>query len=107
MASGFNGQNFAFLGYLPVKEEERKKKLRQIQERIVKEGQSQIFIETPYRNDKMFQTILQTLNEDILLCVAIEITSKKQKIKTKTIREWKQKRDFSIGKHNAIFLLYR
>ncbi len=106
MASGFNGQNFAFLGYLPVKEEERKKRLRQIQERIIKEKQTQIFIETPYRNDRMLATILQTLNENILLCVAIEITSTEQKIKTKTIGEWKKQKDFLIGKHNAIFLLY-
>ncbi|MBQ9312569.1 MAG: SAM-dependent methyltransferase [Bacteroidales bacterium] len=107
MASGFNGQNFAFLGYLPVKEEEKLKKLRRIEERVYKENQTQIFIETPYRNDKLFLSMLKIFKDDTLLCVASDITSINQSIRTQSIGEWKKEKNFYIGKVNTIFLVYR
>ncbi|MBR1774850.1 MAG: SAM-dependent methyltransferase [Bacteroidales bacterium] len=107
MASGFNGQNFAFLGYLPVKDNDREKKLRQIEDRCYKENQTQIFIEAPYRNDRMFQTMMKVLNDNTLLCIATDITSEQQNIKTHCVAQWKKKKDFTIGKRNTIFLLYK
>lgn len=106
MASGFNGQNFAFNGYLPIKDEEKKKKLHLLEDRVYKENQTQIFIEAPYRNDKLLQTIVQTLKADTMLCIASDICGKNQTIKSKTIKQWKNLTDFSIGKQNTIFLLY-
>ena len=93
MASGFNGQNFAFLGYLPVKDSDRDKRLRQIEERCYKDNQTQIFIETPYRNDKMLQSILKILSDATLLCIATDITSSSQSIITKSVAKWKREKD--------------
>ena len=107
MASGFNGQNFSFLGYLPVKDSDREKRLRQIEERCYRENQTQIFIEAPYRNDKMFASMMKVLNNDTLLCIATDITSPYQSIKTRRISDWKKQKDFTIGKKNTIFLLYK
>ncbi|MGP1515426.1 MAG: SAM-dependent methyltransferase [Bacteroidales bacterium] len=107
MASGFNGQNFAFLGYLPVKDSDRDKRLRQIEERCYKDNQTQIFIETPYRNDKMLQSILKILSDATLLCIATDITSSSQSIITKSVAKWKIEKDFIIGKKNTIFLIYK
>lgn len=107
MASGFNGQNFAFLGYLPVKDSDRDKRLRQIEERCYKDNQTQIFIETPYRNDKMLQSILKILSDATLLCIATDITSSSQSIITKSVAKWKREKDFIIGKKNTIFLIYK
>ena len=107
MASGFNGQNFAFVGYLPVKDMDREKKLRQIEERCYKENQTQIFIEAPYRNDKVFDSIIKTLRNETLLCIASDITDSKQSIKTLSIAEWKKQKEFTIGKRNTIFLIYK
>lgn len=107
MASGFNGQNFSFVGYLPVKDAEREKKIRFLEERVYRDNQTQIFIEAPYRNDKLLQSLLKTLNQNTLLCIATEITSPNQKIRTKTIHDWKQEKDFQIDKRNTIFLLYK
>jgi len=105
MASGFNGQNFAFVGYLPVKEEEKRKRLKLLEERVYKENQTQIFIETPYRNDKLFQFLLKTLNKNTMLCVASNITDENQSIKTKSVTDWQKIKDFVIGKNNTVFLL--
>lgn len=107
MASGFNGQNFAFIGYLPVKDGEREKALRKLEERIYRENQTQIFIEAPYRNNKLISCLTKTLKEETLLCIASNITLENQSIKTKTIREWKKEKDLDINKQNTIFLLYR
>lgn len=106
MASGFNGQNFAFVGYLPIKDNEKYKRLHQLEERAYKENQTQIFIEAPYRNDKLFECLKKNLRNDTLLCVASDISSQTQSILTKSIAEWKQKQDFVIGKRNTIFLIY-
>lgn len=107
MASGFNGQNFAFIGYLPVKDGEREKALRKLEERIYRENQTQIFIEAPYRNNKLISCLTKTLKDETLLCIASNITLENQSIKTKTIREWKKEKDLDINKQSTIFLLYR
>ena len=107
MASGFNGQNFAFLGYLPVKEDERIRKIRQTESRCYKENQTQIFIEAPYRNDKLLQTLLNTLQNDTLLCIASDITAENQSIQTRSVARWKQIPNLTIGKRNTIFLIYK
>ncbi len=106
MASGFNGQNFAFVGYLPIKDNERHKRLHQLEDRAYRENQTQVFIEAPYRNDKLFDFIKKNLRNETLLCIASDITSETQSIKTKSIEEWKRISDFRIGKRNTIFLIY-
>ncbi|MCH3924471.1 MAG: SAM-dependent methyltransferase [Bacteroidales bacterium] len=107
MASGFNGQNFAFLGYLPVKDNEREKKIKEIENRMYKENQTQIFIEAPYRNEKMMNSLLKTLNNDTKICLACNITLEKESIKTKTVSSWKKEKEFGIQKNNTIFLIYK
>ncbi|MCR5217721.1 SAM-dependent methyltransferase [Treponema sp.] len=107
MASGFNGQSFAFNGYLPVKPAERAQKIRQLEVRAAKEKQTQLFIEAPYRNIKMFETILQSCRPDTRLCIACGITTPSEYIHTKTIAEWKKEGAPDINKIPAIFLIYR
>ncbi|MFK8296638.1 SAM-dependent methyltransferase [Capnocytophaga canimorsus] len=103
MASGLNGQSFAFNGYLPIDREQRKKTLKSL-ERKAREGQTQIFIETPYRNDKMLADLLQTLQPNTLLCIASDITLPTETIKTQTISQWKKvKVDFQ--KRPTIFIV--
>ncbi|MBI9035252.1 MAG: SAM-dependent methyltransferase [Bacteroidales bacterium] len=106
MASGFNGQNFAFLGYLPVKPPERNKKLKQLEQTIFKDNQTQIFIEAPYRNDKLMQAMCENLSNEIVICVACEITTSEQFIQSKSVKEWKKKLP-ELHKKNTIFLLYK
>jgi 16S rRNA (cytidine1402-2'-O)-methyltransferase len=106
MASGFNGQNFAFLGYLPVKQEERINVLKKIENRIYSENQTQIFIETPYRNMKMLEDILNTCKSTTKLCIASDLTLETEYIKTKTISEWKLNK-LDLNKKPCIFLLYQ
>ena len=107
MASGFNGQNFAFNGYLPAKPNERAAKLKQLENKAYKENQTQLFIETPYRNAKMFETITQTLRPDTRLCIAAGITTTEEFIKTRTILQWKKTGLPDLGKIPAIFLIYK
>ncbi|GIM58494.1 SAM-dependent methyltransferase [Capnocytophaga canimorsus] len=103
MASGLNGQSFAFNGYLPIDREQRKKTLKSL-ERKAREGQTQIFIETPYRNDKMLADLLQTLQSNTLLCIASDITLPTETIKKQTISQWKKvKVDFQ--KRPTIFII--
>ncbi|MEO8819482.1 MAG: SAM-dependent methyltransferase [Ginsengibacter sp.] len=104
MASGLNGQHFTFLGYLPIDNGERIKKIKQIEEESAREKCTQIFIETPYRNNKMLETILQHGNADTQLCIASELTSKNEFVKTKTIANWK-KEPTDFHKKPVIFLL--
>lgn len=106
MASGFNGQNFAFNGYLPVKNGERESKIKQLETKAYKENQTQLFIETPYRNQKMLEAILKTCREETKLCIATAITTNQERIKTKTIQQWK-KQKVALEKLPTIFLLYR
>lgn len=106
MASGFNGQSFAFNGYLPVKTNERLAKIRSLESRAYKEGQTQLFIEAPYRNDKMFDSLLSTLRPDTKLCVACGITTEKEFIQTKKVSQWKKTKKPELNKIPAIFLIY-
>lgn len=104
MASGLNGQSFAFLGYLPAKTEERRARLRQIEKHSASTRQTQIFIETPYRNDGLLTDILAVCNGRTRLCLAADITLPDAFIKTLTVGEWKQT-DHAIGKRPCVFLL--
>ena len=104
MASGFNGQHFCFLGYLPIDNLERIKKIKQIEEESSMRKSTQVFIETPYRNNKMLETILRHCNSSTKLCIAAEITSSVEFIKTKTVGEWK-KETIDLHKKPVIFLL--
>ena len=109
MASGFNGQSFAFNGYLPIDKNERINTLKRFEKKIFSESQTQIFIETPYRNVQLVEDICKTLSDNIKLCIAVDITSDSEIIKTKTIRQWKSTID-SIGtihKKPTICLLYK
>lgn len=107
MASGFNGQSFAFQGYLPVEPGERVKRLKALESRAYAEDQTQLFIETPYRNDKMLADILQHCRPQTRLCIAANLTCPDEYIRTLTVREWKQYRLPDLTKVPCIFLLYR
>lgn len=104
MASGLNGQHFTFLGYLPIDNMERIKKIKEIEEESIKRRCTQIFIETPFRNNKMIETILQNCKPSTQLCIAAELTSANEWIKTKTIAEWKNEK-IDLHKKPVIYLL--
>ena len=106
MASGFNGQSFAFVGYLPIQPADRSKMLRKLESRAISEDQSQIFIETPYRNMKLLEEIVQTCQPTTRLCIAVDITLDTEFIKTKTIKEWKTQLP-DLNKRPCIFLIYK
>lgn len=106
MASGCSGQHFSFNGYLPVKGNERSKALKMYERQSADEDRTQIFIETPYRNLKLFQEILNTLAPQTKLSIACDITTENEWIETMTIREWKQEGVPDIEKRPAIFLIY-
>lgn len=106
MGSGFNGQSFAFLGYLPIEQNEREKKFKEMERRIRTESQTQIFIETPYRNNRLMAEMCKTLPGNLALCVATDITGEGEKIVTKSIREW-AKTKYDFDKVPTIFLLYK
>ena len=104
MASGFNGQTFAFAGYLPVDAGARTARLREMQRRIERERQTQIFIETPYRNSRLIDDLCRTLPSTMLLCVASDITGPSERIITRPLSWWKQQPP--LERVPAIFLLY-
>jgi 16S rRNA (cytidine1402-2'-O)-methyltransferase len=104
MASGFNGQNFAFNGYLPKERMERIKKIKDLEKRSASEKQTQIFMEAPYRNQNLFGDILQNCGSNTLLCVAVDLMGPTQYIKTHTISQWKSE-SIDINKRPALFLL--
>lgn len=106
MASGFNGQSFAFNGYLPVQQTDKQKALKKYENRILHDHQSQIFIETPYRNSKTLSDMLMYCESEIKLCIAADITLSTEFIVTRTIREWKSKLP-DLNKRPAIFILYK
>ena len=106
MASGFNGQSFAFNGYLPVEPAERTRKIKQLEQRAYSEDQTQIFIETPYRNHKMIEELVRTCRPTMRLCVACDISCEGEEIHTRTIAQWK-KAKYDIQKRPAIFLIYK
>ena len=104
MASGMNGQNFAFTGYLPIDKSDRTRALRYLESLTKKTGQTQIFMETPYRNHQLFDTIIKVCSNNTKLCIASDITLPSENIKTKTIAEWKQEK-INMNKKPAIFLI--
>lgn len=104
MASGLNGQNFAFNGYLPIEASERKKSLKMLERLSREKNQTQLFIETPYRNDKLFQDITKYLSPDTLLCLAVDITLPTEFIRTMTIQEWRNGSP-DLHKRPTIFLI--
>lgn len=106
MGSGFNGQSFAFHGYLPIEPGERVKRIKQLEQRIYSENQTQLFIETPYRNHKMVDDLLQNCRPQTKLCIAANLTCEGEYIKTRAISEWKGKVP-DLSKIPCIFLLYK
>lgn len=104
MASGFNGQAFAFNGYLPIQDAERATQIKLLQSRSIKENSTQLFIETPYRNNQLFQSLLKHLDDSTAICIGYHITSKEEWIKTKTVREWK-KSNLEIPKQPTLFAI--
>ena len=105
MASGFNGQNFCFHGYVPIEENEKADFFKEIQKNIKGKQETQIFIETPYRNNKLLTDILKIDNESIKLCVANNLTDTDQVIVSKPLKEWRQNKIPDLSKKLCVFLL--
>lgn len=105
MASGFNGQSFAFVGYLPVEASRRAAAMKTMQQEIRSRRRTQIFIETPYRNNRLIDELSRTLPGDMLLCVASDITGPQQQIVTLPLSQWRA-RTYDYNKRPTIFLLY-
>jgi 16S rRNA (cytidine1402-2'-O)-methyltransferase len=105
MASGMNGQQFRFVGYLPIDNQQRTKAIRDLEAFSEKTDCTQIFIETPYRNNQLIETLLKTCKPSTRLCIGVDITGPSEWIKTKSIAEWK-KQKVDVHKRPAIFLLY-
>ena len=103
MASGFNGQNFAFVGYLPVDKALRVKRIKELEAIVFKTNQTQIFIEAPYRNNQMLESLIQNLNSTTLVCVGVDISMETEQIITKTANNWK-KTKIDLNKRNTVFL---
>ncbi len=106
MASGMNGQNFAFNGYLPIDKIERKKAIKQLERKSKELNQSQIFIETPYRNTKIFTSLLQTLTPGAQLCIASDISLTTEYIRTMSVQEWKNEKP-DLHKRPSIFIIHK
>ncbi len=106
MASGLNGQNFAFIGYLPIKNPERIKKIKEVEKRSQIENQSQIIIETPYRNNQLLNDLIASCSNSTYLCMAINITGKEEFIETHRMDYW-QKHKPEMNKRPAIFILHK
>lgn len=106
MASGFNGQSFTFHGYLPIDKVERGKKIKELEQLAEKNRQTQIFIETPFRNNHLFDDVLKNTAPQTMFSVACNLTSEDEFVKTQTIGQWKQEK-IDLHKKPAIFLLYR
>lgn len=105
MASGFNGQSFAFNGYLPIEPGERTKRLKLLEQRVYADRQTQLFIETPYRNAKLFAEILRTCRPQTRLCVAAGLTCAEEFIRTRTVQEWKRHPLPDLSKIPAIWVI--
>lgn len=105
MASGLNGQRFTFHGYIPVDRHERIKAIAALEQRSKRDNETQIFIETPYRNDVLFRALLETCASTTLLCIASDLTGMEEKIATRTIGEWRKK-VANLEKRPAVFLLF-
>lgn len=116
MGSGFNGQSFAFHGYLPIEDGQRMQRLKQLETRVYNEDQTQLFIETPYRNLRMMQTLLQVLRPQTRICLAANITCPDESIRTRSVAEWKkllqsarseEEKQKIVPRCPAIFLIYK
>ena len=105
MASGFNGQNFTFHGYLPIDKSALAKKLKEIEQKVQRADQTQIFIETPYRNNQMLSSIIKTCSPNTLLCIATDLTLPTESIITLPISKWKHKK-LDFHKKPTVFLIY-
>lgn len=106
MSSGMNGQNFAFNGYLPIEKVERKSKMKQLEKRSFDENQSQLFIETPYRNNSVLEDLYKTLSSDTKICVACDLTLPTEYIRTQTAKQWKHSK-LDFHKRPAIFIIHK
>lgn len=106
MSSGMNGQSFAFNGYLPIDKDERKKEIKRLERISFEHNQSQIFIETPYRNNKLLEDLCNTLEPNTSICVACDITLPTEFIKTQTANEWK-KNIVDLHKRPTIFIIHK
>jgi len=106
MASGFNGQSFAFHGYLPIDSGERTAVLKKLEGRVYTENQTQLFIETPYRNNKLAEDLIRSCRPSTRLCIASDITCEGEYIRTKTMKEWTGKLP-DLSKKPTIFLIYK
>jgi 16S rRNA (cytidine1402-2'-O)-methyltransferase len=104
MASGLEGQRFAFCGYLPREAGQRKRRIAELEKRSRQESETQIFIETPYRNDALFQALLESLKVETLVCVASDLTLESEGINTRPVGQWRSSRHV-IGKRPTVFLL--
>lgn len=104
MSSGFNGQSFAFVGYLPVEKSARMKKIRDLETSAYRFDQTQIFIEAPYRNNHLFESLLAVCRGETLLCVAADIGGQSMEIRTKSINSWR-KEGMDLNKRNTVFLI--
>ena len=105
MASGMNGQQFEFVGYLPIDNAERTKKIKELENASQKNNSTKIFIETPYRNNALVESLIKTCDNKTLLCIAANLTAANETVKTTTIAQWKIKKP-ELHKQPAIFLLY-
>jgi len=104
MGSGMNGQNFAFQGYLPIEKDERRKRIRECEKRSRTTGETQIFIETPYRNQKLFDELVGQLSPETRLCLALDLTGASERLETRTAGQWKSMRP-ELPKEPALFLI--
>jgi 16S rRNA (cytidine1402-2'-O)-methyltransferase len=105
MASGMNGQQFQFVGYLPIEAAERAKTIRQLESESRQKNCTQIFIETPYRNNQLLETLVKSLQGQTKICVAVDLTSASEMVQTKTAQQWKTAMP-QLHKRPAIFLIY-
>jgi len=106
MASGFNGQSFAFHGYLPIEKAARSKRLKELENLAERFNQTQLFIETPFRNNQVLDDMLKSCHPQTQLCIACDITAPTEFIQTKTLANWKKEKP-ELHKRPAIFLLYK
>jgi 16S rRNA (cytidine1402-2'-O)-methyltransferase len=105
MASGLEGQRFAFCGYLPREKDDRERRIRELEKRSRSGKETQLFIETPYRNDALLESLLSVCSSSTSLCVAVDLTLSSEAVQTKSIQAWKTARP-QIGKRPAVFLIY-
>jgi 16S rRNA (cytidine1402-2'-O)-methyltransferase len=107
MASGFNGQNFSFSGYLPIDKKERAVKIRELETLAFQQDQTQVFIETPYRNQQMMEALVETCRTQTRICIAVNLTMPDEMILSRTVEQWKRLKWPEIQKKPAVFLIYR